>query len=304
MTKDYSLCRTFNRHDSSISLNSDKNINAKPFLRWAGSKRKQIGRLASFWSVDHVRYIEPFAGSACLFFKIAPHNAILGDNNHGLIEVYRVVRDQPEKLYRRLCRIGRNAETYYRWRRMSPKYLDTETRALRFLYLNRNCFNGIFRTNIDGDFNVPFGKKTGAYFSKADLLLCASLLKRAKLVSGDFTKTIEKVEAGDFVYLDPPFAVKSRRVFREYGISSFENDDVPRLANVLQTIENIGADFLFSYADCSEARKLAKIWNAVRLPIRRNIAGFADHRRQAYEWLITNMVLPLTVTLRKMKTRS
>ncbi len=268
---------------------SAANVPAKPFLRWAGSKRKQLERLASFWSGDHVRYVEPFAGSACLFFQLAPSEAILGDNNQRLIEVYRVVRDHPERLYRRLCRIRRDADTYYRWRELSPNKLDTETRALRFLYLNRNCFNGIFRTNVAGEFNVPIGRRQGAYFSKDDLLRCASLLKRAKLIAGDFTKTLEYVGAGDFVYLDPPFAVQSRRVFREYGTCSFEISDVPRLAEGLRKIDEVGADFLVSYADCTEARGLAKEWSAIRLPIRRHVAGFAARRRHAYEWLISNI---------------
>src|SRR6266481_3565657 len=97
-------------------LNSSRGVAAettearrrKPFLRWAGSKRKQLSRLAPFWSPNHERYVEPFAGSACLFFELAPKAAVLGDSNKQLIEVYRVVRDEPERLYHRLCRIGRD----------------------------------------------------------------------------------------------------------------------------------------------------------------------------------------------------
>ncbi len=261
----------------------------KPFLRWAGSKRKQVRRLASFFSDNHRRYVEPFAGSACLFFEISPAAAILGDNNRGLIGVYRQVRDNPDRLYRRLCRIRRDSKTYYRWRAMDAQKLDSETRALRFFYLNRNCFNGIYRTNIDGHFNVPCGHRPGAYPTKRDLMLCSELLKGAKLIAGDFATTLEYVRAGDFVYLDPPFAVQSRRVFREYGARLFGTSDVPRLAAELSMIKTRGADFLVSYADCSEARGLAKRWNAIRFPIHRHVAGFSDHRRNAYEWLITNL---------------
>lgn len=260
----------------------------KPFLRWAGSKRKQVKRLAVFFSPKHHRYIEPFAGSACLFFELCPSVAILGDNNRGLIGVYRQVRDNPERLYRRLYRIGRDPDTYYRWREMDDRKLDPETRAVRFLYLNRNCFNGIFRTNANGHFNVPCGRHAGAYPTKDDLLRCSELLRHAKLIAGDFETTLGHVRAGDFVYLDPPFAVQSRRVFREYGARSFETGDIPRLAKALSTIHAYGADFLVSYADCSEARILAREWNAIRLPIQRHVAGFAGHRNKAYEWLITN----------------
>lgn len=260
----------------------------KPFLRWAGSKRKQVSRLASFWSTDHLRYVEPFAGSACLFFELAPKLAVLGDNNRELMEVYRIVRDEPDRLYRRLCRIRCDLPTYLRWRRLKPRSLDRETRALRFLYLNRNCFNGIYRTNTEGQFNVPMGNGAGKHFTEEDLLNCSRLLQRTILVVGDFTKTLELVKTGDFVYLDPPYAVTSRRIFREYGKKTFDTSDIPRLSESLTTIVKLGADFLVSYADCTEARTLALDWNAVRCPVRRNVAGFAGHRKNAYEWLISN----------------
>jgi DNA adenine methylase len=260
----------------------------KPFLRWAGSKRKQLTRLGSFWAASHSRYVEPFAGSACLFFELAPASAVLGDLNRDLIELYRVVRDEPERLYRRLCRIAREVPTYYRWRSLNPKSLDRETRALRFLYLNRNCFNGIYRTNTNGEFNVPMGRRPGEYFSKNDLLNCSRLLQTTTLIAGDFTKTLEHVKQGDFVYLDPPYAVKSRRIFREYGKTTFDTSDIFRFTNGLNAIVARGADFLVSYADCAESRLLALGWHSVRLPIRRHVAGFAGDRKLAYEWLISN----------------
>lgn len=264
----------------------------KPFLRWAGSKRKQLPRLAQFWTAAHTRYVEPFAGSACLFFELAPSKAVLGDNNSSLIEVYRHVRDQPDEVYDRLRRIRRDSETYYRWRKRHPNDLDLETRVVRFIYLNRNCFNGIFRLNEKGEFNVPMGTRAGAYFTRYDLGQCASLLRNAQLLTGDFLRTIDYVRAGDFVYLDPPFALESRRVFRQYGTESFSTLDVPRLATSLRLIVGRHADFLVSYADCKEARGLAIEWNAIRLPIRRHVAGFAGSRRLAYEWLISNMPIP------------
>ena len=266
---------------------------AKPFLRWAGSKRKQLSRLSLFWAPTHARYVEPFAGSACLFFELAPKKAVLGDNNSSLIEVYRTVRDQPDRLYDRLRRIRRDHATYYRWRKRCPDHLDLETRVVRFIYLNRNCFNGIYRLNENGEFNVPMGRRPGAYFTRAEFIDCALLLRNAQLVDGDFTLTLERVRSGDLVYLDPPFALESRRVFRQYGLKSFHTSDVPRLAESLAQISQRGADFLVSYADCREARSLAVGWNAIRLPVRRHVAGFTHSRRLAYEWLISNMSIPL-----------
>lgn len=270
-------------------------IKGKPFLRWAGSKRKQLSRLAAFWSTEHSRYIEPFAGSACLFFDLAPQAAVLGDKNRDLIELYRVVQEEPERLYARLCRIRRDLKTYLRWRDLEPKQLDRETRALRFLYLNRNCFNGIYRTNSEGKFNVPMGKRPGGYFSLEELIHCSSLLQRAKLISGDFSRTLENVRRGDFVYLDPPYAVATRRIFCEYGKGTFDILDIPRFSESLREIVRAGADFLVSYADCKESREVAEYWHSARFPVRRNIAGFAGDRKMAYEWLISNRPIPASV---------
>ena len=152
--------RSHDQHasDSGQFPGAKPKVRAKPFLRWAGSKRKQLPRLKQFWTESHKRYVEPFAGSACLFFELGPGAAILGDKNGSLIEVYRVARDNPERLYDRLCRIKRDGGTYYRWRSKRPAELDAETRALRLLYLNRNCFNGIYRTNHPGRLQRPYGQ--------------------------------------------------------------------------------------------------------------------------------------------------
>ncbi len=264
-------------------------IPRKSFLRWAGSKRKLIPRLRKFWLNDQARYIEPFAGSACLFFSLGPQKAVLGDNNAELINLYREVKKAPEEIHRRLIHIPRNRHTYYRWREKSVAKLDEQTRALRFLYLNHNCFNGIYRTNRTGDFNVPFGSKLARYLTLEEFSACAGALKNVKLVLGDFEKTLKNVRAGDFVYLDPPYALDTRRVFREYGKKAFNVDDVPRLATALTSIDESDASFIVSYADCPQSRQLAKNWNSTKFSVRRHIAGFSDHRTSAYEWLITNM---------------
>jgi DNA adenine methylase len=264
----------------------------RSFLRWAGSKKKLVPRLEQFWNESYSRYIEPFAGSACLFFSIAPKEAILGDNNHELINVYRILRDSPDRIHRRLVAIPRDSDTYYRWRKKDPKQLNSETRALRFVYLNHNCFNGIYRTNSEGQFNVPFGTKLSTYLSREEFVTCSAALENVKLVPGDFQNTLKNVRKGDFVYLDPPYAVTSRRVFREYGKKPFATDDVERLSQELERIHDLGAHFVVSYADCKEARALALRWNSQKFLVQRHIAGFSDHRTRSFEWLIYNMPAP------------
>jgi DNA adenine methylase len=139
-----------------------------------------------------------------------------------------------------------------------------------------------------GEFNVPMGKGSGEYFTREDLLNCSDALQRTVLVVGDFERTLKRVKAGDFVYLDPPYAVNSRRIFREYGKKTFDVTDISRLSQGLREIVKQGADFLVSYADCTEARALTLEWHSIRLPIRRHVAGFSGHRRVAYEWFISN----------------
>jgi DNA adenine methylase len=216
----------------------------------------------------------------------------LGDNNSELINVYRMLRKDPTRIHRRLVGIPRDGRSYYRWRSKDPKKLDAETKALRFVYLNHNCFNGIYRTNNAGQFNVPFGTKLATYLSRDEFVGCSEALANVKLVAGDFEATLANVAPGDFVYLDPPYAVTSRRLFREYGKKSFGTDDVERLSAELQRIHRIGAHFVVSYADCREARALADNWNSQKFLVQRHIAGFSDHRTRSFEWLIYNMPTP------------
>ena len=262
----------------------------RPFLRWAGSKRKQIGRLKLYWSKKFLRYVEPFAGSACLFFALQPEKALLGDSNEELINVYRQLRKHPREIHHRLVHIPRERKAYLRWRAKDVTKLDAKTRALRFIYLNHNCFNGIYRTNNAGQFNVPFGSKLSRYLSRDEFFECSAALAQAEFSGGDFQKTLARVQFGDFVYLDPPYALKTRRLFCEYGEKPFSVDDIERLSEELERIDNIGATFVVSYADCPQSRELAKRWKSVKFLVRRHIAGFLDNRSSAFEWLITNSV--------------
>ena len=262
----------------------------KPMFRWAGSKSKQVDRLAEYWSDDFLRYVEPFAGSACLFLHINPDKALIADKNAELIEAYQVIVESPDEVYQTLLRKKRIASTYYFWRKQNPDELSRFDRAVRFLYLNRNCFNGIYRTNRQGGFNVPFSQnRVGRYLTKAEFMESAERLSKAEFRDWDFGTTMRYVQSGDFVYLDPPYMVDSRRVFNEYGKNPFTKDDLMRLRNHLERIDYRGASFLVSYADCAEARELGDGWKTKRMRVRRHVAGFSGARRSAYEILITNI---------------
>ena len=129
---------------------------AKPFLRWAGSKKKQVPTLARFWNCGFDRYIEPFMGSACLFFDLQPKDAVLGDINNDLIRTFLAVRDHPRAVANRLTKIPLGKRSYYAIRKQRLSDLDPVEAAARFIFLNRYCFNGLYRTNEAGRFNVPY----------------------------------------------------------------------------------------------------------------------------------------------------
>ena len=172
---------------------------------------------------------------------------------------------------------------------MSRACWQRGARAARFIYLNRFCFNGLYRTNAAGRFNVPYGgQKSGRIPSLSELNDASTLLARAELVAGDFSRVLAKVQRGDFVYLDPPFSVQSHRVFREYDPASFGPSDLFRMRAALEDLDHRGITFLLSYADSAEGATMARGFHCSQVVTRRHIAGFARNRRTAIELLVTN----------------
>lgn len=265
-----------------------RRVGVQPFLRWAGSKRQLLPILTTYWSGKYDRYVEPFAGSACLFFHIAPSKAILGDLNAELVRTLRELKRNPKETTDRLRRLRKGRKRYLEVRRIDPATLSAPERAARFIYLNRFCFNGLYRTNTAGRFNVPYGgEKSGRLPSDEHLFACSALLKRTTLVAGDFENVLGRVKAGDFVYMDPPFRVRARRVFNEYDKSVFSFDDVIRLRGWLEVLAARSISFLVSYAESEEANFLKRGFHTEIVTVRRNIAGFSGSRGRSRELLIS-----------------
>ncbi len=259
------------------------------FLRWAGSKRLLLPKLRQFAPRRFKRYIEPFVGSACLFFDLQPQQAILGDLNAELVCALIAVQRDPYLVIEGLRRLPVGEKAYYAVRALDPASLPEASVAARFIYLNHYCFNGIYRTNGSGKFNVPYGPpKSGLPIDEAGLVRASRLLRRALIVHEDFAGTLVHAERGDFAYLDPPFAVCGRRIFSQYGPQSFSSVDLPRLMKTLEDLDERGVNFVVSYADSMEARKWLSQWKTQRVQTRRNIAGFAGDRRRSYELVVTN----------------
>lgn len=267
-----------------------KSENRKPLIRWAGSKRKLLNHLCVFWNESYLRYVEPFAGSACLFFSIDPPAAILGDLNRELIDTYRAVRDNPKQVFKTLKGYPLGEKQYYKLRAVDPDKISLVKRAARFLFLNRFCFNGLYRTNSSGKFNVPYSPtKTGKIQSWEDFSEIAVALKKTKLISGDFEPIVKSCRKGDFLYVDPPYSILNKRITNQYGPTNFGVSDLERLAHCLDDAGNKGVIFVLSYAECDEVKDIFSQWASKTVPVKRNIAGFSKHRKTVNEIIVTNL---------------
>jgi DNA adenine methylase len=262
-----------------------------PFLRWAGSKKQIVHILSEYWSPSYNRYVEAFMGSASLYFALKPKRALLSDINNELVKTFRVIKYHPLEVSKKLNLFKKNKSFYYKIRNQSSHNASSIYSAARFIYLNRFCFNGLYRTNKKGIFNVPYAKTgTGNLPTLEEFRsISRQLNMHTKIVSTDFENTLNQTQKGDFVYLDPPFAVTNRRIFKQYGPDSFGLEDLERLAVNLNQLDKRKVDFVVSYAHCAEALSLFKKWSIRRIRVRRNISGFANFRRNATELIISNI---------------
>jgi DNA adenine methylase len=259
-------------------------------LRWAGSKLQLLPELRRYWKPTFQRYVEPFCGSASLFFSVDPERAVLSDLNKDLIETLQQIQLRPDHVSDCLLRLPLGRANYYKVRAQNPAELSPTERAARFLYLNTFCFNGLFRTNRDGKFNVPYGSKHRRLpFQPPMLRQAAYSLQRAELHCSDFEPIVERTGAGDFVYLDPPYVTTSSRVFVQYGSRVFSTLDLTRLIATLKRADKRGVAFVLSYANVPEISSAPKKWTKTIVRARRNIAGFSDSRRFVAEVLISNV---------------
>jgi DNA adenine methylase len=262
----------------------------RPLLRWAGSKRQIVPLLLKLVPAHIDRYIEPFAGSASLFFSLAPRKAVISDTNADLINFYRVCRRLPKQLYEATQRMPPNKVNYLKYRSQDPNLLLQFDRAVRFYFLNRLCFNGVHRVNMAGRFNVPMGKKIPPPLEYDDFLSYARQLRAAHLKCVDFQMTIDDCGKGDFVYADPPYYGLRHR--GEYGPKRFGDEDLNRLIEGLKKASSRGAQIALSY---SENRKLSlalKGWKVQTVAVRRTVASNIAARSIGREALFTNF--PIT----------
>ena len=263
---------------------------ADPFLKWPGGKRWLVRQLDGLFPSVYERYLEPFLGGGAMFFHLSPRRAILSDSNKELINVYRCLKSHAEEIDERLVSLQKqhSEALYYLTRKMEPT--DAVGRAVRFLYLNRTCFNGIYRVNLKGKFNVPMGSKDLVEYPKDYLKEVAAILRCASVRESDFEKTIDTATGGDFIYVDPPYTVMhNNNNFVKYNSSLFSWEDQIRLAVAIKRATERGVAIMLSNADHRSVRELYKGFGYHRSVSRASIlAAESQHRRLTTELIVTN----------------
>lgn len=230
-----------------------------PFIKWAGGKRWLIQTNQIEFPKFNGRYIEPFLGGGAIFFHLSPRNAILSDLNPKLIETYRAIRDSWSDVVSELKKhqSAHSKEHYYEER--GRTHQESVLRAAQFLYLNRTCFNGLYRENLAGKFNVPIGTKSAVLLPDDNFELASQLLHKAELNSCDFEETLKQACSGDLVFVDPPYTTAHNlNGFVKYNQTIFSWEDQLRLKSCIVSAKERGAKILLTNAHHKSILELYK----------------------------------------------
>lgn len=228
-----------------------------PFLKWAGGKRWLIQKHPELFNVRFERYIEPFVGSAAVFFHVTPSASILSDKNKNLIDTYRAIKEDHEKVFRLLRDHQKNHSKAHYYKVRSTKYRTSFTRAAQFIYLNRTCWNGLYRVNQKNEFNVPKGTKDKVIIETDDFSATAKALENTTLIDGDFSTAISQAGQGDLLFVDPPYTVKhDKNGFLKYNETLFSWNDQVRLRDAVLEAKNRGAQIILTNANHDSVREL------------------------------------------------
>lgn len=245
-------------------MDEDGDVKARPFLKWAGGKRQLLPELLKRVPKSYKTYHEPFLGGGAVFFTLAPGKAILSDANQELVTTYEVARTQVQALARKLAELRRCHEArglaHYLEVRQKSVPLTALAQAARMIYLNKTCFNGLYRVNKSGGFNVPMGKwkKMPEIFDKENLLACSRALGQdVGIYCRDFRISLTFPDAGDFVYLDPPYVPMTKTAdFTRYTREGFGPRDQRELAELVRALKERGVQVLLSNAGNQKVRDL------------------------------------------------
>lgn len=276
-------------------------IQPKPFVKWAGGKQRIIEQLLNLApsSDSYSKYIEPFAGGAAMFYSIKKKNSILNDYNQELINVYKQIKVNVDGVIDELNKLENTEKEFYRIRnidRNPHKYeqLTNIEKAARFIFLNKTCFNGLYRVNKNGEFNTPYGHNSNAMFKTFELLKVNSNLYNdldIKFYSGDYESVLSFADNDTFVYLDPPYdPVSETSNFTAYTNNGFDKLEQERLKKVVDSLTLKGVKVMISNSNTEYIRNLYNVegYKINEIEVFRNIASNKNSRKIISELVITN----------------
>ncbi|MCI0393346.1 MAG: DNA adenine methylase [Chloroflexi bacterium] len=271
---------------------------AAPFLKWAGGKSQLLKQYQEYFPGRGQigRYFEPFIGSAAVFFHLQPAQARLSDVNGHLVEAYQVVQKDVDGLIEALRVHQNDKEYYYQVRAQDPAAMEPVERVARLIFLNKTCYNGLYRENGQGKFNVPFGRYKNPTICDEERLRTASkALQGVEICQADFARAVEEAAAGDFIYFDPPYSplspTSSFTSYHQYGFSSEEQQ---RLAETFHCLAQRGCIVMLSNSSTSLVRQLYEghSYQLIEIQARRSINSKADGRGPVTELLILSQSPP------------
>ena len=282
-------------HAPTASTAAPTTVQPTPFLKWAGGKTRLLDQYADWIPQRYGRYFEPFIGGGAMYFHLEPEQAVISDVNVRLLDCYRAIRDQPEALIERLEDHQRrhSADHYYQARKRlnHGRGVSALDRAALMIYLNKTCFNGLYRENLRGEFNVPMGRYANPTVFRHDNVLAASRqLQGTEIRHASFEHVLESAEAGDFVYFDPPYVpLSATSSFTSYTGDGFSMALQQRLAEVFTELAHRGCHVLLSNSDCEAVRELYAGWHMVSIRAPRFINTRADRRGDVGEVLVVGI---------------
>jgi len=273
---------------------------AKPFLKWVGGKTQLLPDLMILKPPSYGKYFEPFLGGGALYFALEPKNAVINDFNPHLSELYKDVRDSIEELIRELTVVqehylsSTDHETrrgfYLEYRDIYNNLDSSIYKSALFLFLNKTCFNGVYRENPKGQFNVPFGRNNiKSLFDEGLLRSASDILQGTKITNGSYDKVLEMAETGDFVYLDPPYVPLTKTAsFTKYTSDGFGPEEQVKLRDLFVKLRDRGCYVMLSNSSADEVRELYKGFSHHEVLANRAVNCKATGRGKITELIITS----------------
>ncbi|HEY0980201.1 MAG TPA: DNA adenine methylase [Candidatus Paceibacterota bacterium] len=272
----------------------------KPFLKWVGGKGQLLEQFENIYPKKFNTYYEPFIGGGAVFFSINPKKGVINDINQTLVNTYKNIKNQPEKLIRSLKKIEKDfiakneddRKEYYYLIRDKYNRLSSEdfNRSVYFLFLNKTAFNGVYRENSKGGFNVPIGSyKNPKIVDEENILAISNTLKNTKITCSSFVDAVKNAKSGDFVYFDPPYYPLSKTSqFTSYSKDSFSEEDQIKLRDLFVQLDKKGVYVMLSNSSASFIKKIYAGYTQIPVYANRMINSKSDRRGKISEVVIIN----------------